>query len=189
VFNQNVSNWNTGAVTNMEHSKCTRVLSLCWPRRLPLWCVVEFIYDNSRFVGSQVSHVLLFLCVCGLNRDLVVVGCVVGFGLSFLCCTLLSFLAVFNGAWAFNQDLSNWNTSAVTTMSYSKCTLSHFLSVTTAPSVVVCIDISRFVGSQVSHILFSFFRLWSETESLLLFVWWVWSFFLLLHPSLFLQCL
>jgi surface protein len=43
---------------------------------------------------------------------------------------------VFNGASVFNQDVSNWNTGAVTTMAYSKCTLS--LSVATAPFVVVC---------------------------------------------------
>ena len=57
AFNSDLSKWNTGAVTNMYSSKCTLSPSL-WPRRLPLWCVVEYIYDNSRFVGSQVSHVL-----------------------------------------------------------------------------------------------------------------------------------
>ena len=78
AFNQNVSNWNTGAVTTMQGSKCTLSLSpSLWPRRLPLWCVVEYIYDNSRFVESQKSHTF-----CG------------GFGLSFLCCTLLSSCSV-----------------------------------------------------------------------------------------------
>ena len=66
-FNQDVSKWNTGAVTTMYRSKCTLSLlsiSVLWPRRFPLWCVVEDIYDSSRFVGSHVSHVLfLFLVV------------------------------------------------------------------------------------------------------------------------------
>ena len=35
-----------------------------------------------------------------------------------------SLLAVFYGASAFNQDVSTWNTGAVTRMDYSKCTLS-----------------------------------------------------------------
>ena len=47
AFNQDVSTWNTGAVTDMGASKCTLSPSL-WPRRLPLWCVVEYIYDNSQ---------------------------------------------------------------------------------------------------------------------------------------------
>ena len=38
-----IGDWDVSAVTSMEQSKCTRVLSLCWPRRLPLWCVVEYI--------------------------------------------------------------------------------------------------------------------------------------------------
>ena len=59
MFNSDVSKWNTGAVTTMSYSKCTLFPSL-WPRRLPLWCVVEYTYDNSRFVGSQVSLVLFF---------------------------------------------------------------------------------------------------------------------------------
>jgi len=55
--------WDVSAVTSMENSKCTlSPLPLCGhgPRRLPLWCVVEYICDNSRFVGSQVSHVFFF---------------------------------------------------------------------------------------------------------------------------------
>ena len=46
--------------------------------------------------------------------------------------------AVFYLASAFNSDVSKWNTGAVTTMKDSKCTRSLSLSVTTAPSVVVC---------------------------------------------------
>ena len=33
-------------------------------------------------------------------------------------------LSMFGGAAAFNQDVSNWNTGAVVEMSYSKCILS-----------------------------------------------------------------
>jgi surface protein len=36
AFNQDVSKWNTGAVTRMDQSKCTFSPSL-WPR-LPLLC-------------------------------------------------------------------------------------------------------------------------------------------------------
>jgi hypothetical protein len=58
-----------------------------WPRRLPLlWCVVEFIYDNSRSRGSSghKSHILtrfvVFLCVfeTGLVVVVVIVVVVVG---------------------------------------------------------------------------------------------------------------
>ena len=98
--------------------------------------VVLNIYDNSRFVGSQVSHVLFCFVFCGLKRDLVVVFCVVGL-VFLLFVAPFSLLAVFKSAIAFNQDVSTWNTGSVTTMAYSKCTRSSSLSAT-APSVVVC---------------------------------------------------
>jgi surface protein len=83
------------------------------------------IYDISRFVGSQVSHVVVLVFGCGLKRDLVVVVvCVVGFGLSLFFVAPFSLLAVFSQASAFKQDVSTWNTGAVTNMRYSKCTLS-----------------------------------------------------------------
>ena len=85
--------------------------------------VVLNICDNSRFVGSQVSHVLFFVFVCGLQLDLVVVVCVVGLVFLFFVAPF-SLLAVFNGASAFNQDVSKWNTGAVTSMAGSKCTVS-----------------------------------------------------------------
>jgi surface protein len=100
------------------------------------------IYDISRFVGSQVSHVLFLFVVCGLKRGtFVVVVCVVDLVFVFFVAPF-SLLAVFFMARAFNQDVSKWNTGAVTTMFQSKCTLSLSLSVcvcvATAPSVVVC---------------------------------------------------
>ena len=84
AFNQDVSTWNTGAVTTMYQSKCTLSPSL-WPRRLPLWCVVEYIYDNSRFVGSQVSHVEFFLfCLWFETAPCCCCLCVVGVVFSLL---------------------------------------------------------------------------------------------------------
>ena len=85
------------------------------------------------------SHVLFFFCfVCGLKRDLAVVVCVVGLVFLFFVAPFFLILAVFRDASTFNQDVSNWNTGAVTTMEYSKCILSLSLSVAMAPSVVVC---------------------------------------------------
>ena len=88
AFNQNVSEWNTGAVTNMWGSKC-HLFSFLWPR-LPL--LGFWIYTTIRVLEfhliTKFSHV---------------------------CCT-----AVFHGASAFNQDVSKWNTGAVTTMASSK---------------------------------------------------------------------
>ena len=95
------------------------------------------IYDISRFVGSHVSHVVVLVFGCGLKRDLVVVVCVVGLVFLFSLLHPFSLLAVFYWAHAFNQDVSTWNTGAVTSMSWSKCTLSSSL-LATAPSVVVC---------------------------------------------------
>ena len=133
AFNQDVSKWNTGAVTNMQSSKCTLSPSL-WPRRLPLWCVVEYIRQlEVRRVTSLTRVVLVF--GCGLKRDLVVVVCVVGLVFLFFVAPF-SLLAVFYAASAFNQDVSNWNTGAVTNMQLSKYSLSPSL-LATAPSVVV----------------------------------------------------
>ena len=110
--------------------------SLCWPRRLPLWCVVEYVRQlEVRRVTSLTRFVLLF-CLWFETGPFVVV-CVVGLVFLFFVAPL-SLLAVFNYAIAFNQDVSTWNTGAVTRMNYSKCTLSPSLSVATAPSVVVC---------------------------------------------------
>ena len=82
----------------------------------------------------------LCCCLCG------------GFGLSLFFVAPFSLLAVFYGASVFNQDVSKWNTGAVTNMNGSKCNLSLSLSVATAPPL-----------SQVSHVLFIFCCLWFET--------------------------
>ena len=63
AFNQDVSKWNTGVVTNMMYSKCTRSPSL-WPRRLPLWCVVECLRQlEIRRVTSLTRFVIFVLFV------------------------------------------------------------------------------------------------------------------------------
>ena len=82
-----------------------------------MWCVVECI-RQLEVDRIPILTLLFFLYVCGLIRDLC--G---GFGLSFFVAPF-SLLAVFQNAEAFNQDVSNWNTGAVTTMEDSKCTLS-----------------------------------------------------------------
>jgi surface protein len=120
AFNQDVSTWNTGAVTTMFQSKCTRVLSLCWPRRLPLWCVVEDIRQLEVRRVTSLTRVLLVFALWFETGSFVVVVCVVGVVFLFFVAPF-SLLAVFAGASAFNQDLSNWNTGAVTKMTNSKC--------------------------------------------------------------------
>jgi surface protein len=115
-----IGDWDVSAVTRMDQSKCTLSPSL-WPR-LPLLCILNTRHQ-SRFIGSQFSHVLLFCC-CVFEIVpflLIVVG-----GWSFLFFVAHS-LAVFERATAFNQDVSNWNTGAVTNMFMSKCTLSSSL--------------------------------------------------------------
>ena len=106
-----------------------------------------------RRVTSLTRMYCSFCFVCGLKRDLVVVVCVVGVVLSLLCCTPFSLLAVFHDAPVFNQDVSKWNTGAVTTMESSKCTLSFSLWPRRLP--LCCVN-SRSVGSQKSHTFCSF---------------------------------
>jgi surface protein len=87
VFNQDVSEWNTGVVTDMAYSKCTRSPPLCGHGAFRCGVLLS-IYDNSRFVGSQVSHILFFFSfVVGNGTFLLFAG---WFGLSFLFCALLS---------------------------------------------------------------------------------------------------
>jgi surface protein len=116
-----IGNWDVSAVTNMEQSKCTRVLSLCSPRRLPLWCVVECIRQlEVRRVTSLTRVVFVF----ALWFETVPSCCCLCGGLVFLFFVAPSLIAVFRYALAFNQDVSKWNTGAVTNMDSSKCTRS-----------------------------------------------------------------
>ena len=60
AFNQDVSKWNTGAVTNMGSSKCTLSPSL-WPR-LPLLCILNIRQLKFHRITILTRFVLLFLC-------------------------------------------------------------------------------------------------------------------------------
>ena len=89
-----------------------------------------------------------------------------------------SLLAVFYQASAFNQNVSTWNTGAVTSMASSKCTRSLSLSVATASSVVVCVVeyIRQFEVCRVTNltrVVLVFVCGLKRDLLLLLFVWWV----------------
>ena len=107
-----------------------------------------------RVSSSHFSHVLCF-CSCDLKRFFVALS-----------------LAVFNSASAFNQDVSKWNTGAVTSMRASKCTLSS-LSVAT-PSAVVYFEYStsRVSSDHNSHTICYFWFCVFETVSYC-WLWWV----------------
>jgi len=77
VFNQDVSKWNTGAVTIMSSSKCTLFPSLRWPR-IPL-----FVFLNR----EHTSHTFCYFVFVLLKRYLFC--CLWWVGHSFLCCTPL----------------------------------------------------------------------------------------------------
>ena len=59
-FNQDVSKWNTGAVTNMQQSKCTlSPLSVATPS-----AVVYFEYTLTRVSSDHNSHTFCYFCFC-----------------------------------------------------------------------------------------------------------------------------
>jgi hypothetical protein len=63
----------------------------------------EFLIRQLEFhLITILTRFVILFCVL----ETVPFVCVVGLVLSFLCCTLLSFLAVFRFASAFNQDVS-----------------------------------------------------------------------------------
>ena len=97
VFNSDLSKWETGNVTTMAYSKCTL---------LGVVFFFQTIIDDSHFLLFFGGLVVFF--VCG-------VFCVV----LFKCCDAL--LAAFYKAYAFNSDLSKWETGKVTDMAASKC--------------------------------------------------------------------
>ena len=55
---------------------------------------------------------------------------------------------------SFNADLSKWNTGAVTTMRYSKCTLSPSLWPRLPLWCILNITTPSVIGSHFSHVLF-----------------------------------
>ena len=113
-----------------------------WPLRLPLCCVVEYTCIRQlevRRVTSLTPFVLLHVLWLWFETVPFVVVFVVGLAFHFFVAPF-SLLAVFEYAIAFNSDVSNWNTGAVTSMEESKCILSSLsLSMATAPSVVWCV--------------------------------------------------
>ena len=116
AFNQDVSEWNTEAVNLCSCSKCALSLTMATSSGV----VYFLIYDNSSVIGSPFSHVLLFLLFVCLKRYSFFAVCG---GLAFFLFVAPS-LAVFKQATLFNQDVSKWNTGAVTNMGGSKCTSS-----------------------------------------------------------------
>ena len=115
-FNTDVSKWDTGAVTNMGGSKCTLFLSLSVATPS---AVVLFLYTTTRDSSDHNSHTFCSFYFCVFKRYSLSWFVV---GWFFLFFVALSSLAVFREASAFNQDVSKWNTGAVTTMYHSKCT-------------------------------------------------------------------
>jgi len=59
AFNQDVSKWNTGAVTNMYMSKCTLSLSVATPS-----VVVYFEYTATRVSSDHHSHTFCCFVLC-----------------------------------------------------------------------------------------------------------------------------
>ena len=91
-----------------------------------------------RLVTSSLTRFVLFVCLWFETGPFVVVRCVVGLVVLFFVAPL-SLLAVFASASVFNQDVSKWNTGAVTDMSGSKCTLSPPLSDSLWPRLSVVV--------------------------------------------------
>ena len=75
---------------------------------------------------------------------LIVVVCVVGL--------VFSLLAVFREASEFNQDVSNWNTGAVTSMEGSKC--GHASVVVFFFNTTIHVQQTRVLSDHNSHVLF-----------------------------------
>jgi len=79
------------------------------------------MYTTTRGSSGHKSHTFcsFFFVFVSFNGTFVVVVCVVGLVLLFFGAPF-SILAVFFQASTFNQDVSNWNNGAVTTMECSK---------------------------------------------------------------------
>ena len=95
--------------------------------------VVYFEDTTTRDSSDHNSHTICYFVLVCLETVLFFVVCG---GLVFLFFVAPP-LAVFNWATAFNSDVSKWNMSAVTTMEYSKCTLSPLPLCGHTPSAVV----------------------------------------------------
>ena len=93
AFNADLSQWQTGAVTTMYESEYTN----------HVWLPLSNVHQCS-----YVTHSFLLLAVCSLSPPL--------FFVRLLSCVAFSF------AYAFNADLSKWQTGAVTSMFGSEYT-------------------------------------------------------------------
>jgi surface protein len=121
AFNQDVSKWNMGAVTIMQSSKCTLSLTLPLCGSVVMPSVVVYFEHTTTRVLSDHKILTRFVIFCVFETVSFVVRLWwVGLILFFVAPSL----AVFNRAFAFNQDVSKWNTGAVTDMYAGKCTLS-----------------------------------------------------------------
>ena len=89
----------------------------------PLLCCFKVVNDNSRVISSDHnSHTFCYFCFVFWN--VTVCGLWMGWSFFSLWHPVTSTLLVFAFASAFNSDVSNWNTGAVTNTYSSKCTLS-----------------------------------------------------------------
>ena len=134
-FNQDIDSWDVSAVTTMEYSKClpySRTFFSLFHRspeglRVQGSCATTTAHGRSPFTCRAP---LIFTCLACfplrirsktfLNSDrasfFLLVWCV-------LCCLVARVgpVTVFGRADAFNQDISRWDVSAVTSMRGSKC--------------------------------------------------------------------
>ena len=149
AFNQDVSKWDTGAVTNMGASKCTLSLSLSV---VTPSAVVYFEYTTTRISSDHNSHQFCYFCCCVIET---VPFCFCLRWVGFFFFVVAPSLAVFGAAIKFNRDTSKWNTGAVTTMQQSKSTLP--LSVATPSAVVYFEYTTTRVSSDHNSHTFCFF--------------------------------
>ena len=126
--------------------------------------VVHFEYTTTRVSSDHNSHTFCYFCFVFLKRYLFCCLWWVGLFFSLLHPLLQCFLKHLRSI----QDVSNWNTGAVTSMQLSKCTLSLLLCGHDAFRSVVLVNIydnSRFVGSQFLHSHTFFFPSFSKCST------------------------
>ena len=155
-FNQDVSKWNTSAVTSMNQmfkgaaafadntffcAGSTNTGS--WPTSV----IRASDFDGSGvtdfFCSTTFLHNVIIQSVvddwCGTDASKKTAvqtahGSIEDWDVS----RITNMNKLFQSKSSFNADLSKWSTGAVTRMDSSKCTRSLSLSVATAPPVVVC---------------------------------------------------
>ena len=162
----------------MYLSKCTLSPSL-WPRH-PLLCILNIRHLEFHWI-TILTRVVVLCCVFETVPLLLFV---VGWTFFFF---VAPSLAVFYGANKFNQDVSKWNTGAVTTMYQSKCTLS-LPSLWPRLPLLCILNVRQLEFHRITILTRSviFCCVLETVPFCCLLVGW--SFFSLLHPSLFLQC-